>query len=116
MKVLRELSQMGIVQDPADPRIKVHHTEISRANVTFLTDTATNLEVIWNGLAKHGLFRESHDTHPMTPWTHPAPDLRNAPLVMAGRFGQWKYFWTDDCVLRADQLRESGFLPEASAS
>jgi phytoene dehydrogenase-like protein len=25
-------------------------------------------------------------------------------MVMAGRFAHWKYFWTDDCVLRGRQI------------
>jgi protoporphyrinogen oxidase len=113
MKVLYELTQMGIVRDAADPRIKIHYSRVSRANVTFLVNTAASLEVIWGGLAKHGLLRETSDTNPVTSWALPAPNLKNATLVMAGRFGQWKYFWTDDCVLRAKQLRESGFSAAA---
>jgi hypothetical protein len=27
--------------------------------------------------------------------------------MLAGRFAQWKYFWTDDCVLRGRQLAEA---------
>ena len=28
-------------------------------------------------------------------------------LIMAGRFGQWKYFWSDDCVLRGKYISEN---------
>jgi hypothetical protein len=28
-------------------------------------------------------------------------------LVLAGRFGQWKYYWTDDCVLRGKYISEA---------
>ena len=27
-------------------------------------------------------------------------------LALAGRFGQWKYYWTDDCVLRGKKLSD----------
>ena len=28
-------------------------------------------------------------------------------LILAGRFGQWKYYWTDDCVLRGKYISEA---------
>jgi len=27
-------------------------------------------------------------------------------VILAGRFGQWKYYWSDDCVLRGKQIGE----------
>jgi len=27
-------------------------------------------------------------------------------IVLVGRFGQWKYFWSDDCVFRGKQIGE----------
>ena len=34
--------------------------------------------------------------------------LENSPefgeLILAGRFSQWKYYWTDDCLLRGLQI------------
>jgi protoporphyrinogen oxidase len=106
--VIAELAEMGIVHDASVPRLRAETTHIPFANVTFLTDTAARLEVIWAGLEKHGLAREPADTHPMTDWTAPTRSgLENAPLLMAGRFGQWKYFWTDDCVLRGRQLGQA---------
>ena len=34
----------------------------------------------------------------------PGNSLLAGRLMLAGRFAQWKYFWTDDCVLRGRQL------------
>ena len=54
----------------------------------------------------YGLVRERDDLDPTTNWD----DLHNVglgDLIMAGRFGQWKYFWTDDCILRGKIISES---------
>ena len=49
--------------------------------------------------------REIKDTHPLTDWDSVVVKPQNKESVyMAGRFGQWKYFWTDDCVLRGKYL------------
>ena len=103
-RVLAELEKMGIVHNAADPQIHAQATRIPFANVTFLTDTASRLETIFSGFEKHGLNRESADTHPMTDWARPVSILPESPLLFAGRFAQWKYFWTDDCVLRGKQI------------
>ncbi len=63
------------------------------------------LDTIWSWLETKGLAREDDDLAPTTVW-----DSRSRPhfgsIVMAGRFSQWKYFWTDDCVLRAAEIGE----------
>jgi protoporphyrinogen oxidase len=97
-RVLHELEKMKLFPDAADPRIRVHTTRLSFANVAFPLDTPENLDIIFAGLVPFGLCREPNDTHPTTDWAAPASTL--GELVFAGRFGQWKYFWSDDCVLR----------------
>jgi protoporphyrinogen oxidase len=107
-RVLSELVEMGILKNPDDPRVQAHSTKIPFANVAFLTDTARNLEVLWSAFAEHGLQREPADTAPMTNWAQPTSShFESSPLWMAGRFAQWKYFWTDDCILRGKQLADS---------
>jgi hypothetical protein len=44
------------------------------------------------------LCRETDDLDPATDWAKATQPT--GALIMAGRFAQWKYFWTDDCVLR----------------
>jgi protoporphyrinogen oxidase len=107
-RVLVELSKMGILKNPDDSQLQAHGRKIPFANVAFLTDTSRHLEVLWSAFAEHGLQREPADTVPMTDWTQPISiRFKSSSLWMSGRFAQWKYFWTDDCILRGKQLADS---------
>jgi len=103
-KVVDELTVMGLLcpdlcpNGSRDIRASVHR--VPWANVIFTRETAAALETIWSALEPFGLRREPSDTHPLTDWSAAKPVPQDSVLVMAGRFGQWKYFWTDDCVLR----------------
>jgi protoporphyrinogen oxidase len=101
-RVLDELVAMGI----ADAGAKAHvHTRFAPwANVIFHHATAPALETIWRWLERQGLERSADDTHPLTDWSRAGTAPAEGRLFMAGRFGQWKYFWSDDCVLRGRQL------------
>jgi protoporphyrinogen oxidase len=104
-RVRNELATMGLIEAGAVTGTHTH--PVPWANVIFTHDTRPALETIWAWLERFGLRREADDTHPLTNWaqaerTATAP----GPLAFAGRFGQWKYFWTDDCVLRGRELAE----------
>ncbi|MDR0535812.1 MAG: FAD-dependent oxidoreductase [Puniceicoccales bacterium] len=109
-RVVAELDVMGILPASISSSLagnpdSVKLTRIPFANVVFLSGTSARLEAIWDALQPHGLSREPMDTHPLVDWSLPPPEsLRTASLLMAGRFAQWKYFWTDDCVLRGKAL------------
>lgn len=108
-RVVDELTRMGLV-DPAactEADAIAHHTRYCPwADVIFTTETRSALDIIWAWFETKGLGREADDLHPLTDWdTMPRPDP-SATLLMAGRFGQWKYFWTDDCVLRGRHMAE----------
>jgi sulfite reductase beta subunit-like hemoprotein len=107
-RVVTELIEMGLL-DPAacaDPKqIRHHFRYCPWANVIFDHDTRPALETLWSWLETHGLAREPGDLDPLTDWNAlPAQQPPPARLAMAGRFGQWKYYWTDDCVLRGRQF------------
>lgn len=111
-RVEEELIDMGII-DPSLFRIaEASHRHLKLApwaNVIFDHDTAPALEIIWQWLETHGLQRESDDLHPLTDWNGDLPIFNsNASLFMAGRFGQWKYYWSDDCVLRGKRIAQIG--------
>ena len=66
-------------------------------------------------LAKYGLIREPGDLEPNEDWRLAASrDFTMGDVVLAGRFGQWKYYWSDDCILRGLQI--SGKLSQSSVS
>lgn len=97
--VVRELINMGVIE-----RCDSVHTEyIPYANVIFDHERREAQNTILAWLAEFGLEREPDDLEPMTDWAS-APARSPGPITLAGRFAQWKYFWTDDCVLRGRQL------------
>ncbi|MDP2227552.1 MAG: FAD-dependent oxidoreductase [Moraxellaceae bacterium] len=105
-QVVNELSAMGLIDGP--DCVDAHAVHIPWGNVVFDHDAKPALEVIWSWLEQFGLSRESEDTHPLTNWAEGARRSTSAgPLAFAGRYAQWKYFWTDDCVLRGQQLAEN---------
>jgi hypothetical protein len=84
--------------------IKFFTHEVPWANVIFDHERRNALETIWQWLVEFGLQREKGDLDPTTDWNTAA--RTSGQIVMAGRFAQWKYFWTDDCVLRGRQMEE----------
>jgi protoporphyrinogen oxidase len=105
-RVTDELRTMSLLDPNVAVKTNVRH--IPWANVIFHKRTRPALEQIWTELEAHGLVREQGDTDPL-----PRQDSMVAEpgtICFAGRFGQWKYAWTDDCVLRGKQLAESATL------
>lgn len=107
-QVERELIKLGLV-DPsrysAGATSHRHLKHVPWANVVFDKGTVPALEAIWQWMEAFGLSREFDDLHPLTDWSlAPQKLTSDASLFMAGRFGQWKYFWTDDCVLRGKRI------------
>ena len=41
----------------------------------------------------------------MTEWND-RKEIALGKLILAGRFAQWKYYWTDDCVLRGKYIAD----------
>ena len=106
-QVLAELVEMGLVD--GDPAIQASVRQRVRycryANVIFDHDRRDALHRIWSWLERHGLRRRDDDLGATTDWSASSPPSGKADtLYMAGRFAQWKYFWSDDCVLRGRQI------------
>jgi len=100
--VVSESKRMGLIKP--DSKNHAHSVFAPWANVIFTQETAPALALMWKKLENFGLKREEEDSLPLTDWTKATKNL--GAIVMAGRFGQWKYFWTDDCVLRGQQLEK----------
>lgn len=98
-RVCNELVAMGLVESVAS----VHTKRVEFANVLFDLRRRECQELILGWLEQFGLVREEDDLEPMTKW-EAGSGLKPGALALAGRFGQWKYFWTDDCVLRGQAL------------
>ncbi len=76
------------------------------ANVIFDHNRKESQDCILTWLEKFGLVRENDDLDPITDWRkkHLA-NLGN--ITLAGRFAEWKYHWSDDCVLRRKFIGEN---------
>jgi protoporphyrinogen oxidase len=101
-KVKTELKEMGLLASQVECVMQTK--SVNWANVIFTKETASILGHIWSALEQFGLLREAQDQYPLTDWKALSVKEKQGKLVMAGRFGQWKYFWTDDCVLRGKNI------------
>lgn len=103
-KVVQELIDMGLISGMNT--VETIDTKwIPFANVIFDLVRKEALNRVLNFLEENGLVREDDDLEPMTRWDQKGP-LKLGSIVLAGRFGQWKYYWTDDCVLRGRSLMD----------
>jgi len=105
-KVVDELVEMGFVHSKEDV-IYAEKKYIKWANVTFDLKRRDAQNTILTWLENFGLAREQDDLEPTTDWDSvlEAEQENDSPeLLLAGRFGQWKYYWTDDCVLRGKYI------------
>lgn len=106
-QVVEELVEMGFIRPDLLPEgrgsVRCFTHRVPWANILFDSPRRQALDTIWTWLEAWGLEREMQDLEPMTDWSRrdAAP---SGPVVMAGRFAQWKYYWTDDCVLRGQHL------------
>jgi hypothetical protein len=87
--------------------VQVYWRWATHANVMFTHARREALDTIFRWLEPFGLAREADDLDPARDWSADAND-KPGSLMLAGRFAQWKYFWTDDCVLRGRQLTGAG--------
>lgn len=105
-KVIDELVEMRLLQSK-DAVESVEKKWLDWANVIFDTQRQEALDSVLNWLSTQGLEREVDDLASTTDWakkfeTSPTPS--NATIFLAGRFAQWNYYWTDDCVLRGKYI------------
>lgn len=99
-KVVKEILATGLLTE-----VSSFHTQyIPYANVIFDHHRRQALEVVFAYLERFGLVREPGDLEPMTDWSICHRFKVLPTLALAGRFGQWKYYWTDDCILRGQQI------------
>jgi protoporphyrinogen oxidase len=111
-QVAAELLEMGLVKNPESIE-KVNTQWIPYANVIFDHQYKNALDTIFDWLSYHGLVREEDELSPMTDWDTKMKVHQNlGDLILAGRFGQWKYYWTDDCVLRGKWIGDLLSLKE----
>jgi len=108
-RVGEELVEMGLVKSAADIE-STHSVLVEWANVIFDQPRRKALTTIFDWLEQFGLARDEDEMDPVTDWDAKLaarpPVAADSFIYLAGRFGQWKYYWTDDCVLRGKYLSE----------
>ena len=93
---------MGLLEESSSS----HFNFVPYANVIFDHQRRKAQDTILSFLSNYGLVREPDDLEPMTDWQNAYSFDRQPQLALAGRFGQWKYFWSDDCIIRGMQLSQ----------
>jgi protoporphyrinogen oxidase len=105
-KVVAELVEMQLLQTKEAVE-SIETKWLDWANIIFDTQRQEALNNILDWLSTQGLHRESDDLAATTDWEQKfaAPATAgDASIFLAGRFAQWNYYWTDDCVLRGKYI------------
>lgn len=105
-KVVNEVIDMGLIKAAKT----MHSHFVPYANIIFDHQRRKAQDTILTYLSNYGLAREPDDLEPVTNWQQAAAFHTPPELALAGRFGQWKYFWSDDCILRGRQLSSAHSL------
>lgn len=106
-KVSKELIEMGLILSESSIE-NIHTKFVPYANVVFDLSYKKNLNKILNWLSDFGLNREDDDLHPITNWENKFQEKKYfGDIILAGRYAQWKYYWTDDCILRGKYISEN---------
>ncbi len=103
--VLKELIHMRLIEN--ELAIQSYHTKwIDWANVIFDNNRIAAQNEVFKWLEVVGLKREKDDLDPMTEWDEKEA-VELGDIILGGRFAQWKYYWTDDCVMRAKFISDN---------
>jgi len=98
-RVVKEVKEMGLINKEET----VHTQIIKYANIIFDHKRRSAQNQVLNWLEQFGLEREDDDLEPITNWNK-KHKVNYGNLMLAGRYGQWKYYWSDDCVMRGKVL------------
>jgi len=105
-QVIEELVEMQLLQSK-DAVEAVEKKWLDWANIIFDKQRQEALNTVLDWLSTQGLRREVDDLASTTDWEQKFEDgtpKSDASIFLAGRFAQWNYYWTDDCVLRGKYI------------
>jgi protoporphyrinogen oxidase len=106
-KVIDELKAMGLIEDKyRSSEIKFHIETVEYANIIFDHNRKRALETIYTELQDYGLLRYPGDLDALTDWTK-VETIRRGSLSLLGRYGEWKYYWSDDCIMAGKAISQS---------
>ena len=101
-EVENELRKMGLIKLGVKVSKTFHYSR--HANVIFGHSRIKNLKLIYDFLSEFGLKRDVNENSPnFVPRTLSNTNSKQE-LFLSGRFAQWNYYWTHDCVKRAREV------------
>jgi len=103
--VIRELIKMGLIKSYS--QVNSYLTRwIPWGNVIFDLEYKKKLNNVLSYLENYSLVREYDDLEPLTDWNNKETvRIKLGKILLAGRYAQWKYYWSDDCVLRGRYIK-----------
>ena len=105
-KVVNELLEMGIIKKKETAKnAKANHQWIEYANIIFDHKRKKALNYIFDKLSLLGLARKKDDLNALTDWNR-VTYLQDGSVYLLGRHGEWKYYWSDDCILSGKNLAD----------
>ncbi len=99
-----ELVEMGLIRN-LESILYCKSRWVEYANVICDHNRKKSLDKILDYLSNFGLVRNNQDLNPMTNWDNVSDKVAHE-LNLVGRFAEWKYYWTDDCILSARTLKK----------
>lgn len=103
-EVENELRKIGLIGRGVKVSKAVHYSK--HANVIFSHSRIKNLKLIYDYLSGFGLGRDVNENSPNFVSITPSNTNPKQELFLAGRFAQWNYYWTHDCVKRAREVSQ----------
>lgn len=100
-----ELIEMGLIRN-LESIIYCNSKWVEYANVICDHNRKNALNKILDYLSNFGLVRNNQDLNPMTNWDEASEKIEQG-ISLVGRFAEWKYYWTDDCILSARTLKKT---------
>jgi len=100
--VENELREIGLIKPGARVSKTFHYSK--HANVIFTHSRGRSLKLIFDYLEEFGLGRDVNENSPNFVPRTLGNSNPNQELFLAGRFAQWNYYWTHDCVKRAREV------------
>ena len=105
-KVINELFDMRILNNnQSKSNIKSHYQWIEYANIIFDHKRKDSLSNIFKDLLFHGLSRKNNDIEPTSDWGN-SRYINDGNVFLLGRHGEWKYYWSDDCIISGKRLAD----------
>lgn len=102
-EVIDEMYELGVIKETTPKKDLLHFShDVEWGNVTFSHEREAALDRIFSWLATKGMQREGGDLEYGLS-NEEALNL-DSSISLCGRYAQWKYLWSDDCILRGKQI------------